>query len=231
MIKILVPRVFIGFDSREEEAFNVLKYSILKHSPYADIRALVQSELREKGIYTREKDNAATEFSLTRFLVPYLMDYKGYAVFIDCDMLWTINIAELGEYAEDNKECAVNVVKHNHQPCELVKMDNQKQTVYPRKNWSSVMLFNCGHEKNKNLTPEVVNSVQPSFLHRFEWLRDELIGELPITFNFLVDYYKKLPDNILPSNIHFTSGGPWFDEHKDCDYSEIWFKYRDEMKG
>ena len=93
------------------------------------------------------------------------------------------------------------------------------------------MLFNCGHNKNRNLTPEVISSVQPKFLHRFEWLDEKDVGELPITFNFLVDYYKKLPDNILPSNIHFTSGGPWFDEYKDCDYADIWRQYRDEMKG
>ena len=221
--------VFVGYDEREHEAWEVCRYSINKHCPDAIVKAVVQQDLREKGMYTREKDSSSTEFSLTRFLVPHLMGYEGYAVFMDCDMLWTTDINRL--FLRREHEYAVKVVKHNHQPASSIKMDNQKQTHYPRKNWSSVMLFNCGHEKNKNLTPEVVNSVQPSFLHRFEWLRDELIGELPITFNFLVDYYKKLPDNILPSNIHFTSGGPWFDEYKDCDYSELWFKYQNEMKG
>ena len=134
--------VFVGYDKKEHEAWEVCRYSINKHCPDAVVKAVVLPELREKGIYKRTVDfDATTAFSLTRFLVPYLMGYDGYAVFMDCDMLWTTSIEELWEYAEDNKECAISVVKHNHQPSELVKMDNQKQTRYPRKNWSSLTLF------------------------------------------------------------------------------------------
>lgn len=220
--------IYIGWDSREDEAFRVLRYSIKKHCPSADVHAIVQSDLRREGIYSREPDpQESTEFSLTRFLTPYLMNYSGWALFMDCDMLVTANIHELFNYADLHS--AVQVVKHFHQPIEKTKMDGQVQTLYPRKNWSSVMLFNCGHIKNKNLTPEVVSSVQPSFLHRFQWLEESDVGELPLSWNFLSEYYKKLPSDVTPKNIHFTSGSPFMAGYEDCDYSEVWYKYRDEM--
>ena len=224
------PQVYIGWDSREDEAFRTLRYSIKKHCPIADVHAIVQSELRQDGIYTRQPNlDESTEFSLTRFIIPYLMNYEGWAVFLDCDMLVTTNIMELFELADP--KCAVQVVKHNYTPHQKIKMDGKKQTNYEKKNWSSVMLFNCGHEKNKNLTVEVINSVNPAFLHRFWWLDSTDTGELPVDWNFLVEWYKPFPDNILPKNIHWTLGGPWFDNYKDTDYAEIWGRYRDEMKA
>ena len=222
-------RIFVGYDAREDEAWEVCRYSILKHCPEAIVRPIIQQELRKKKIYTRKKDNASTEFSLTRFLVPYLVDYSGWALFIDCDMLFTDSVEKLFKLI--NPIYAVQVVKHNHQPMEIIKMDGQEQTLYPKKNWSSVMLFNCGHNKNKNLTPEVVSSVQPKFLHRFEWLDEKDVGELPLEYNFLVEYYKMYPNGILPKNIHFTNGMPFMSGYEDCDYSDIWYQYRDEMKG
>jgi lipopolysaccharide biosynthesis glycosyltransferase len=222
------PQVYIGFDNRESEAFDVLKYSIKKHCPPANITGLIQNDLRRKGIYTRPTDEkASTDFSLTRFLVPYLNDYTGWALFMDSDMLVTTDIQELFSLADPH--FAVQVVKHNHQPFESRKMDDQVQTRYEKKNWSSVVLYNCGHEKNKNLLPEVVNAVSPAYLHRFWWLQEQEIGDLPMEWNFLVDYYKK-PSNIVPKNIHFTSGGPWFSEYRDVDYSELWYQYKKEMK-
>ena len=222
-------RIFVGYDARENEAWEVCRYSILKHCPEAIVRPIIQQELRKKKIYTREKDNASTEFSLTRFLTPYLVDYSGWALFIDCDMLFTDSVEKLFKLI--NPIYAVQVVKHNHQPWTKKKMDAQIQTSYPCKNWSSVMLFNCGHNKNKNLTPEVVSSVQPKFLHRFEWLDEKDVGELPLEYNFLVEYYKMYPNGILPKNIHFTNGMPFMPGYEDCDYADIWYRYRDEMKG
>ena len=224
------PQVYIGYDPREEEAFNVLEYSLSKHCPDVETHALRQPNLREAGLYTREVDKlGATEFSLTRFLVPYLTGYKGWALFIDCDQLFTDDVSKLFRLA--NPIYAVQVVKHMHEPMEDVKMDGCVQTRYPKKNWSSVMLFNCGHNKNKNLTPEVVSSVSPKFLHRFEWLDESDVGEIPLEYNFLVEYYKMYPGGALPKNIHFTNGMPFMPGYEDCDYSEIWYKYRDEMKG
>ena len=223
-------QVYIGYDPREEEAFNVLEYSLKKHCPDVSTHAIRQPDLREKGVYTRELDKlGATEFSLTRFLVPYLNDYKDWALFIDCDMLFTDSVEKLFNLA--NPSCAVQVVKHNHQPMDDIKMDGCVQTRYPKKNWSSVMLFNCGHTRNRNLTPEVVSSVQPSFLHRFQWLDEKDVGEIPLEYNFLVEYYKPYPNDILPKNIHYTLGMPFMKGYEDCDYSEIWYKYQNEMKG
>lgn len=223
------PQVYIGFDPKEEVAFDVLRYSIKKFCPQTDIHALIQSELRRQGLYTRERDpKESTEFSLTRFLVPHLQDYKGWALFMDCDMMVTTNIMELFELADP--KFAVQVVKHFHEPFSKVKMDNQQQTKYPKKNWSSTILFNCGHIKNRNLTPEVISTVQPSFLHRFEWLDEYAdIGELPLVWNFLVDYYKA-PKGITPKNLHWTSGGPWFDNYKNCDYANYWNDMYREMR-
>lgn len=221
------PQVYIGWDSREDEAFRVLRYSLKKHCKNVECHTIVQSDLRKEGLYFRPPDNSSTEFSLTRFLVPHLMNYDGFALFIDCDQLFTSDVSELFQLADPSY--AVQVVKHNHQPSHATKMDGQKQTNYEKKNWSSVVLWNCGHRKNKNITPEVVNSVQPSFLHRFEWLNESDIGELPITWNFLAEYYKKLPSDNTPKNIHFTEGSPFMVGYEDCDYSNIWYRYRDEM--
>jgi lipopolysaccharide biosynthesis glycosyltransferase len=222
------PYVWIGWDSREAEAYDVCKYSIKKHCSEAIVEPIVQSDLRRKGAYTREHDTkSSTEFSLTRFLTPYLMNYQDWALFTDCDFLFTCSVKEIFEMADPN--CAIQVVKHMHHPWSNTKMDNQKQTTYERKNWSSCILWNCGHEKNKNLTKEVVNSVSPAFLHRFYWLRDEDIGELPLTYNFLVGYYSKLPEGQTPKVLHYTSGMPFMSGYEDCDYADLWYRYRDEM--
>jgi lipopolysaccharide biosynthesis glycosyltransferase len=223
------PQVWVGWDSREAEAYDVCKYSIKKHCPQAIVEPIVQSDLRRKGVYTREPDlGSATEFSLTRFLTPYLMDYSDWAIFCDCDFLWTCDVKEIFELADPRY--AVQVVKHMHDPFwESTKMDAQKQMKYERKNWSSLILWNCGHEKNRNLTKEVINTVSPAFLHRFWHLRDEDIGELPLTYNFLSMYYNKLPDDQIPKVIHYTSGMPFMSGYENCDYADIWYKYRDEM--
>ncbi len=221
--------VFVGYDKREHEAWEVCKYSILTHCPEATVTPIVQKELRSKGIYTRKDDNASTDFSLTRFLVPYLMHYKDYAVFMDCDMLVNTDIRELFELSDS--KFAVQVVKHMHDPWTKEKMDAQKQTKYPKKNWSSLILFNCGHKKNKNLTPEVVSSVTPSFLHRLEWLSESDVGELPLTWNWLEGYYKVPSNGTIPNNIHWTEGGPWFDNYRNVDYADLWDKMYKEMSG
>lgn len=221
-------QVRVGWDSREAEAYDVLNYSIKKHCKNVEIEPIIQSELRRKGIYNRPTDKlGSTEFSLTRFLTPKLVDYSGWALFVDCDFLCTRNLTEVFEYADP--KYAVLVVKHCHWPPEKTKMDNQIQTQYEKKNWSSCILFNCAHEKNKSLTPEVINSVEPKYLHRFWWLDETKdIGELPIDFNFLVGYYKPWEDKI-PLFLHYTNGMPFMYGYGQCDYSDIWYRYRDEM--
>ena len=169
-------RIFVGWDSREDIAYQVCKRSIENHTSIpVDIRPIKQFELRGQGVYTRQRDQlSSTEFSFTRFLTPYLAGYTGWAVFVDCDFLFRGDIAGLLDYADGAKACFV--VKHDYWPLETVKMDNQPQHRYPRKNWSSFMFINCAHPQVKILTPNVVNAHTGMYLHRFEWLEDGVMG-------------------------------------------------------
>ena len=157
-------KVYVGWDSREDIAYQVCEHSIKRRDPSAEVIPLKQNDMRAQGIYTRERDKlASTEFTFTRFFVPYLNDFKGWAVFCDCDFLWKIPSHELVKFCDPSK--AVVVVQHDYTPKETTKMDGQVQSVYPRKNWSSMVLWNCEHEKNKILTPELLNEESPKFLH------------------------------------------------------------------
>lgn len=220
-------KVFIGYDIREDIAFQVCEYSIKKHNSTAEVIPLKQKDLRESGIYTRAIDPlSSTEFTFTRFLVPYLSDYTGWAVFVDCDFVFVDDVKKLFDEA-DNKY-AVMVVKHNYSPSEGLKMDGCKQLPYPRKNWSSTILWNCGHPLNRKLTPDIVNTETGQFLHRFQWLNDEKIGELQPEWNWLVNWYRE-PKDGSPKAIHYTEGGPWFKEYRRCQYHKVWKQYLREM--
>jgi len=209
-------RVFIGYDAREAVAFSVLAHSIMaRASAPVSISPLMLSELR--GVFTRERHPLqSTDFAFSRFLTPYLSGFEGWSVFMDCDMLVLDDIANLWKLRDERH--AVMVVKHEHQPRETVKFLDQPQTAYPKKNWSSVMLFN--NAKCRALTPEYVNAASGLELHQFKWLPDEsLIGELPRAWNHLVGYYHPTPGVSL---VHYTLGGPYFDEYRDCEYAEHW---------
>lgn len=214
-------RIFVGWDSREDIAYQVCKRSIENHTSVpVDIRPIKQFELRGQGVYTRQRDQlSSTEFSFTRFLTPYLAGYTGWAVFVDCDFLFRGDIAGLLDYADGAKACFV--VKHDYWPTETVKMDNQPQHCYPRKNWSSFMFINCAHPQVKTLTPSVVNAQTGMYLHRFEWLEDEVIGSLPNAWNYLEGWHTK-DDCPNPLAVHFTRGGPWFVDYKNVEYANEW---------
>lgn len=206
-------RIFIGWDSREPECSDVLRYSLEKHSSIPlDIRYLKMPELD----FDRPWDPLqSTEFTYTRFLVPHLCGYQGKAIFMDCDMLCLGDIKELDDLPMDN--LALRVVKHDYRPTAKTKMDGKVQTVYPRKNWSSLMLMNCA---NLRLwSKRVVETSSGAYLHRFQEVPDEQIGEIPDTWNTLdwMDERTRL--------IHYTSGGPWFEEYKDHPYGAIWLEY------
>jgi len=209
-------RVFIGYDPREAVAFSVLAHSIhVRASEPVSVTPLMLSELA--GVFTRERHPLqSTDFAFSRFLTPYLSGYEGWSVFMDCDMLVLDDIASLWRLRDERY--AVMVVKHDHQPRESVKFLDQPQTAYPKKNWSSVMLFN--NARCRALTPEYVNTASGLELHQFKWLADEgLIGELPRTWNHLVGYYRPTPGASL---VHYTLGGPYFDEYRDCEYADEW---------
>lgn len=213
-------KVFVGYDTREDIAYQVCKHSILTRQPDADVRPLKQQELRDAGWYNRPIDKlASTEFTFTRFLIPELTNFDGWALFMDCDMILTTDIKELFDQADD--KYAVMCVQHDYKVKEQFKMDGQKQTIYPRKNWSSVMLFNCGHKSNRALTQELVNEpeINGAYLHRFSWLKDKEIGELDHTWNYLVGVYDDIEK---PNLIHYTEGGPWFENYRNCEFNELW---------
>lgn len=216
-------RIFIGYDPRETVAWHVLTHSILARAsvpvcfiPLAldNLRALMW---RERNVLQ------STEFSFSRFLAPHLSSYEGWSLFMDCDMLVLDDIANLWALRDDRY--AVMCVKHDHRPSETVKFLGQPQTPYAKKNWSSVMLFN--NTLCTALTPEYVNTASGLELHQFKWLGDDkLIGEIPATWNHLVGYNIPRPD---AANVHYTSGGPYFNEFTDCEYSQEWIIEKESM--
>jgi lipopolysaccharide biosynthesis glycosyltransferase len=211
-------RVFIGFDEREDVAFSVLAHSIHRRaSAPVSIAPVMLDQLG--SVYRRERNPLqSTDFSFSRFLTPWLCDYQGWAVFMDCDMLVLDDIAKL--WALRDERYAVQVVKHLHVPKEDVKFLGAVQTKYEKKNWSSVMLMNCA--KCTALTPEYVNAATGLELHQFKWLGDDaLIGELPHRWNHLVGYDAPSRDASL---VHYTIGGPYFDEYRDCEYAREWWE-------
>ena len=214
--------VYIGYDSREDLAYQVCSHSIKSKSNSANIFPLKLSELRKKGIYTRGEDKlGSTEFTFSRFLVPILNDYRGWALFCDCDILFLNPVEEL--FSLTNDKYAVMCVQHDYTPKGKTKMDGRVQSIYPRKNWSSLVLWNCGHPSNKKVTRDLVNDPETTgkFLHRFSWLEDKEIGNISHEWNWLVGWYSETSDG-SPKAIHYTEGGPWFPEYRFCDYHDVW---------
>ena len=218
-------RIFVGYDSREAVAYHVLSHSILSRaSEPVEIAPLMLSQL--KKVFWRESHPLqSTDFSFSRFLVPLLCDYQGWALFCDSDMLMLDDVASV--WAERDENFAVQVVKHDHKPSESKKFLDQSQSKYEKKNWSSVMLFN--NAKCKALTTDYVNTATGLELHQFKWLKDDsLIGDLPARWNHLVDYDPELPQDEV-SFLHYTEGGPYFDAYKNCGYADLWFTERDKV--
>jgi hypothetical protein len=209
-------RIFIGYDPREAVAFSVLAFSIHRRASVpVTIAPLMLTQLGR--LMTRERHPLqSTDFAFSRFLTPLLSGYEGWSIFMDCDMLVLDDVAKL--WAMRDERYAVQVVKHDHRPREESKFLGAPQTPYEKKNWSSVMLFN--NARCRALTPAYVNSASGLELHQFKWLAgDELIGALPLRWNHLVGYYAHEPDVSL---VHYTLGGPYFDEYRDCEYAAEW---------
>ena len=215
-------KVFVGYDTREDVAWQVCKHSLEARNKNVEVTPLKLTELREQGWYKRDTDKlGSTEFTFSRFLIPELTNFSGWALFCDCDFIFLEDVQKLFDLADD--KYAVMCVHHDYKVKEEFKMDGQKQTIYPRKNWSSVMLFNCEHPSNKALTQDLVNSpeINGAYLHRFSWLKDEEIGELDHTWNYLVGVYDDIEK---PKLIHYTEGGPWFENYRNCEFHELWKK-------
>ena len=236
-------QIFIGYDPNEVRAYDVFEYSLRRRSSSPlDIRPVKLDACRNAGLFWRKFDVSngkifdlisqapcATEFSITRFITPHLAS-EPWALFVDCDMLARADIAGLFELADP--KYAVMVTKHVHLVTDgSAKMDGQIQTSYSRKNWSSCMLFNVNHPSNRALTVDMVNSVPGRDLHNFRWLKDEEIGELPLSWNHLAGYALPVSGDgmIYPQydyahihNVHFTEGMPFMAGYENCPFAEEW---------
>lgn len=211
-------KVFIGYDPREAVAFYTLAHSILRRaSEPVQIVPIALQQLTTVHSRPRERFQS-NDFTFARWLVPFLCNYEGWAIFIDCDMIVLDDIARLWDYRDDLY--AIRCVQHAYQPKETSKYLGNEQDSYERKNWSSVMLMNC--TECKALTPEYVNIASRLDLHQFKWLGEDSaskIGALPSRWNHLVGYGKECLD---PALIHFTIGGPYFKEYADVEFAEAW---------
>lgn len=211
--------VYIGYDEHEIIAYHVLAHSIMRRAsaPVA-IHPIMLSQL--KGTFNRPRStNQSTDFTYARFLTPWLDGFKGVSLFMDCDMLCLTDIYELFDYAQSsNLYEDVLVVKHDYTPNPDNKFLNQPQTLYPCKNWSSLMLFKGYRMSVRGLTPAYVNSAPAMDLHQFKWA--QAVGSLPPEWNHLVGEYDPNPNAKI---VHFTRGGPWFKNFEQCEYSKEWF--------
>jgi lipopolysaccharide biosynthesis glycosyltransferase len=215
MSKVL--RVFVGFDGEVEPvAYHTFCQSVIENSSVpVSFTPLALNTLTD---YKENHDDGSNAFIYSRFLVPYLCDYEGIAIFCDGDMICASDIAELAEYTNKEPDKAVFVVKHDYETKHPIKYLGNKNEDYPRKNWSSVIVFNNTH--NKELTLDAVMSNDGKYLHRFSWLDDDQIGELPIEWNYLEREYEQR-DNI--KLIHYTIGTPCFEGYEDTDNAYHWW--------
>lgn len=200
-------RIFVGYDPREAVAYHTCVQSIIDGTKAPVSFYPIRGERRD----------GSNDFIYARFLVPWLCGFNGTAIFVDGDMIVRGDIADL--FAERRMDVGVQCVQHDYKTKYPTKYLGNKNEDYPRKNWSSVMIWNCGFYPNRVLTPEFVGRASGEFLHRFQWLKDEQIGALPDAWNRLV-----LEQEIRPTDklLHYTIGTPCFAEYADCDGADEW---------
>jgi len=207
--------IVVGYDDRESVAYHVFCQSVIEKAT-CPVQFI---PLKDKSLYFYNENHfdGSNNFIYSRFLTPYLCNFEGLALYADGDMVVNVDVAELLQIFDDTK--AVQVVKHDYQTKSKFKYLGNKNENYPRKNWSSFILWNCAHEKNKILTPEFINNKDGSFLHRFSWLNDEHIGNLDKEWNWLATEYAQ---NNMAKVIHYTLGTPCFKEYHDSEMSQYW---------
>lgn len=228
--------IWLGFDPREAAAFAVARHGIKRRlTQPIPVHGLVLADLQALGVYTRPLEwrtgqdgrqrmwdvvsqaPMATEFACSRFAVCALAKRRGWALFMDCDMLVRTNLARLFE--DLNPAKAVYCVKHDYHPANATKMDGQVQQAYNRKLWASFVVFNAEHPSNEALTHDYINTTPGRDLHAFSWLQDDEIGELGQEWNWIPGHS---PPEIDPKIVHFTEGGPWFEGYEDVPYADEW---------
>ena len=211
--------VFIGYDPREAVAYHVCANSIIRHA--SQPVAIIPLALNLFQDYTETHTDGSNQFIYSRFLVPHLMGFKGWAIFIDGDMIVRGDIVELWNLRESDKD--VMVVKHDYKTRMTEKYLGAKNEDYPRKNWSSVILWNCSNHPIQRLTPAFIEKSTGAELHRFSWINDDRIGELPPEWNWLPDEYGSNPDAKL---LHYTLGTPCFHEFATTNMADEWHRER-----
>jgi lipopolysaccharide biosynthesis glycosyltransferase len=210
--------IYVGFDQKEAVAYHVFCQSLIDNTSIP--LQIHPMALRTLNKYKENHQDRSNDFVYSRFLIPFLNNFNGWALFVDGDMICQSDIKELFDLRDDSK--AVMVVKHNYETKQEKKYLGNINENYPRKNWSSVILWNCNHSKHKILTPTFVSEQTGKFLHRFSWLEDKDIGELPLEWNWLAIEYE---DNTNAKIIHYTLGTPCFSDYKNTAMAEIWYKY------
>lgn len=226
--------IWIGFDGREQDAFEVSVASIRRHSTdRVPIFPVLLPLLVGDGLYLRPTEirdgqtwdtlsgaPTSTAFAVSRFFVPILASDDDWALFVDCDVMARADIDELFALADDRY--AIQCVHHRQEDGPASKMDGQTQSFYARKNWSSVLLWNVKHPANRDLTVRKLNNWPGRALHAFHWLPDELVGELPMSWNHLVGVHQPNPNAKI---VHFTLGVPSMAGYEQCEHAEEWRSY------
>ena len=217
--------IVVGFDQREAIAYHTFTQSVIEKSSIpVFFTPLAVNTLKD---YKETHKDRSNDFIYSRFLTPYLNNFTGWAIFADGDMVCQSDIKELWDLRDESK--ALLVVKHNYQTKKSIKYLGNINENYPRKNWSSLILWNCAHPKHRMLTPEFIANQSGKFLHRFSWLEDHDIGELPVEWNWLAVEY---PFNTKAKIIHYTLGTPCFKDYRDTDMSDNWFNvHRRSLEG
>lgn len=211
--------LFVGYDPNESIAYHVLVQSIVENTSIpVSITPVVKKQI--KGFRRAKGKFESTEFSITRFFTPWLSDYTGWSLFIDCDFLLFGDLKELWDLRDERY--SIMVCKHDYRPKHETKFLNNIQTVYEKKNWSSLVMFN--NSKCKQLNHDYINKADGLDLHQFKWLEsNDEIGEIPLEWNFLCGEDNQVG---LPKGVHFTNGGPWFEETRNVEFSSQWFDMR-----
>jgi hypothetical protein len=219
-----VIKLFIGFDPREAVAYHTFCQSVLEKAsqPVAFTPLVLQS----LPLYKETHGDGSNTFIYSRFLTPYLCGYDGWAIFADGDMICRADIAELWALRDPRK--AVQVVQHDYVTKAATKYLGNKNQNYPRKNWSSVMLWNCEHPKHRILTPEFLMGQTGAFLHRFSWLDDAEVGALPKEWNWLTTEYE---DNYDAKLLHYTLGTPCFSDYRDAPMADEWHQHHERAEA
>jgi len=215
-------KIVVGFDQREAIAYHTFSQSVLEKSSLP-VLFLPLSINTLKG-YKETHTDKSNDFVYSRFLTPYLHNFEGWAIFADGDMVCQSDIKELWDLRDKTK--ALQVVMHDYKTKFNQKYLGNTNENYPRKNWSSLILWNCSHPKHKVLTPDFISSQTGKYLHRFSWLDDEDIGKLPIDWNWLAIEY---PNNPKAKIIHYTLGTPCFKDYRNTEMAVTWHEVQQKV--